>query len=253
MRLLNLLLAALIAFASPISASIAAAAPATPAASASSTSTSDLYRDPDGRFTIPIPTNWTAERHGPRVILNDPEGDFSVVALVVTAETAEAGLAQAVAEVDPALAAVQAPATTPPSATGIDETVVITYDSGRQSGTLAQGYAQRVGTTVYVLIFRGSVDAAVKRNSQVQVIGSGFTIAGVATVDLSKQRALPLDGALLSTFDAYVAALLPRLSVPGASVAVVQNGKVVFAQGYGVKTLGGADPVTPDTRHPTPG
>jgi len=39
-------------------------------------------------------------------------------------------------------------------------------------------------------------------------------------------------------FDAYVRRGLQTLRVPGVAVAVVKDGKVVFAQGYGVRTLG---------------
>ncbi|PYP18687.1 MAG: serine hydrolase [Gemmatimonadetes bacterium] len=39
-------------------------------------------------------------------------------------------------------------------------------------------------------------------------------------------------------FDAYVRRGLQMLQVPGAAVAVVKDGKLVFAQGYGVRTLG---------------
>ncbi len=39
-------------------------------------------------------------------------------------------------------------------------------------------------------------------------------------------------------FDAYVRRGLQTLRVPGVAVAVVKDGKLVFAQGYGVRTLG---------------
>ncbi len=39
-------------------------------------------------------------------------------------------------------------------------------------------------------------------------------------------------------FDAYVRRGLQTLRVPGVAVAVVRDGKLVFAQGYGVRTLG---------------
>jgi len=35
--------------------------------------------------------------------------------------------------------------------------------------------------------------------------------------------------------------------IPGAAIAIVQNDRVVYVQGYGVKALGGTEPVTPDT------
>ena len=39
-------------------------------------------------------------------------------------------------------------------------------------------------------------------------------------------------------FDAYVNRGLERLQIPGAAVAVVKDGKLLFAKGYGVRTLG---------------
>ena len=35
--------------------------------------------------------------------------------------------------------------------------------------------------------------------------------------------------------------------IPGMAVAVVQDGRVLFAKGYGVRRQGGQDPVTPET------
>jgi CubicO group peptidase (beta-lactamase class C family) len=48
-------------------------------------------------------------------------------------------------------------------------------------------------------------------------------------------------------FETYVDSTLAMMRVPGAAVAVVQGGEVVYLDGFGVKELGVADPVTPDT------
>ena len=58
----------------------------------------------------------------------------------------------------------------------------------------------------------------------------------------TKQPSLPRD------FDAYVARVLQTFKVPGAAVAIVKDGHVVLARGYGVKKLGVAAPVTSRTR-----
>ena len=65
--------------------------------------------------------------------------------------------------------------------------------------------------------------------------------------DLTGVTPLPLTGERLATFEAYVAAKLAEATVPGAAVAVVQNGEVVFQQGFGVREIGQPAPVTPDT------
>jgi CubicO group peptidase (beta-lactamase class C family) len=99
----------------------------------------------------------------------------------------------------------------------------------------------------------------------VLAVGSSTTIAQVETpvpalpatplavppatpvADLAGVSPLPLTGERRAAFEAYVAEAINRLGVAGASVAVVQGGEVVYAQGFGVRELGGTDPVTPDT------
>ncbi|MCK9630769.1 MAG: serine hydrolase [Methanoregula sp.] len=51
----------------------------------------------------------------------------------------------------------------------------------------------------------------------------------------------------LATFDTYAEKARQRWNVPGMAVAVVKDGKIIFAKGYGVKTAGGSDPVTTDS------
>lgn len=47
--------------------------------------------------------------------------------------------------------------------------------------------------------------------------------------------------------DAFITDAVERLGVPGAAVAVIQNGQPVLIRGYGVRELGGDDPVDADT------
>ena len=68
-----------------------------------------------------------------------------------------------------------------------------------------------------------------------------------AVADLTGVTPLPLTGERLATFEAYVAAKLAEAGVPGAAVAVIQGGEVVFLQGFGVRQIGQPEPVTPDT------
>jgi CubicO group peptidase (beta-lactamase class C family) len=48
-------------------------------------------------------------------------------------------------------------------------------------------------------------------------------------------------------FDAYVTAAMQKWEVPGLAIAVVKDGQVVLARGYGVRELGKGQKVTPDT------
>src|SRR6476620_7626996 len=71
-----------------------------------------------------------------------------------------------------------------------------------------------------------------------------LTIAFADVSSLAAQRvAEPLAG-----FDAYVERVLKTFDVPGAAVAIVKDGRVVLAKGYGVRRLGQPDRVDADTR-----
>jgi CubicO group peptidase (beta-lactamase class C family) len=87
----------------------------------------------------------------------------------------------------------------------------------------------------------------------VTFVGGAPLAAQGAAASLTAQRGIaphtaqraadPLDG-----FDAYVERVLKTFDVPGASVAIVKDGRIVLAKGYGVKRLGQPAPVDADTR-----
>ncbi len=222
---------------------VVSAQQATPAAAGG------IYRDPDGLFTVPIPTNWTIDTAGKVAVLHDPEDALQAYLLVVHAHSVDAALDRALAPIDPPFLLGDVPdANEPlPSSTGVDETAIITYLSSDQT-KFVQVVGQRVGDTVYCMVFTGSIDAATKRYSQIQVIASGFTILSLEVLDLADVVPAELTPRLLVELEAYVTELLTRLEVPGASVAIVVHGKIAYSQGFGVKELGEPDTVTADTQ-----
>ena len=84
------------------------------------------------------------------------------------------------------------------------------------------------------------------RRATALFLASAIAFASPAVLDA--QAAAPGTAPLSPNFDAYVARVLQTFKVPGVAVAIVKDGRVVMARGYGVKKLGGAAPVTPRTR-----
>src|SRR5438309_11827605 len=54
-----------------------------------------------------------------------------------------------------------------------------------------------------------------------------------------------------ANFDDRVESLRKQVGVPGMAIAIVENGKVTLAKGYGVRKLGAPEPVNADTIFPT--
>ncbi len=63
-----------------------------------------------------------------------------------------------------------------------------------------------------------------------------------APLAAQKQTGLPPD------LDAYVARVMKTFEVPGIGLAIVKDGKVLLARGYGVRTMGDPTPVNAETR-----
>lgn len=203
------------------------------------------FEDPGGRFSVPIPTNWTAETIKDYVLLQDPEKAIKMHILVIAGNSAEKAIPSAWAVVDPAFKLPAKQTSTPPATTGIDEIVVVTYDTGDQR--IVQAFAQRVKDQVFVILVDGSTDALVRRSSQVQIVASGLTIKGQQKTDLTDAKPKALTPDMLAELDAYMAEAMKVAKVPGAAVAIVQSGKVVHLKGFGVREMGKTDPITPDT------
>lgn len=78
-------------------------------------------------------------------------------------------------------------------------------------------------------------------------VGRAQDASPAAGVNLTGVTPLPLTGERRAAFEAYVAEALVRFDVPGAAVGVVQDGEVVYLNGFGVRAAGSTEPVTPDT------
>jgi CubicO group peptidase (beta-lactamase class C family) len=70
----------------------------------------------------------------------------------------------------------------------------------------------------------------------------------VLAIPLSASSVFTQQAAPPPKFDSYVAQVLQAFRVPGVAVAIVKDGKVVLAKGYGVRKLGEPTPVDARTR-----
>jgi CubicO group peptidase (beta-lactamase class C family) len=72
------------------------------------------------------------------------------------------------------------------------------------------------------------------------VIAASAVTARGAEVPASQEE-------ILAKLEAYAKTAQQQWNVPGLAIAVVKDDQVVYAKGFGVKRVGGTDPVAPDT------
>ena len=134
----------------------------------------------------------------------------------------------------------------PAAALDVDELVVVTY-ARDDDDPIVQAEARRVGDNVYVLIFTGSLVAFQQRSAQIQVIDTGFQIVEVVETNLVGAEPRPFDHELIAEFEAYLIEKMEELEVPGVAIALVQDGDIIYANGFGIRDLNGGEPVTAET------
>src|SRR5688500_7736612 len=84
---------------------------------------------------------------------------------------------------------------------------------------------------------RSILPEMIRRRFQCCLAVAAFVIGVAASVPSAQSSSS------LPDIDAYVARVLAEFEIPGLSVAVVKDGKVVLAKGYGVRKLGAREAV----------
>lgn len=148
--------------------------------------------------------------------------------------------------VDPSFALQPAKVETPPRE-GVEQVVKITYQTDDPQRTVS-ATGQLVQGRVYTILTDGAAEAVARRQSQLTIIETGYDIKAVKKVDLTGVAPKPFDAQMQAELEAYIAGAMARADIPGAAVAIVQNGRSVYEKGFGVRQLGQPDPVTPETR-----
>jgi CubicO group peptidase (beta-lactamase class C family) len=206
---------------------------------------SSLYKDPSGLYTVPIPTNWQVEEKDGYALFTEPDGGIKVYVTAVQSEDSTKAIADAWKKVDPAFDVAVKDTQTPPPSDGLEEIVVVSYDTPQER--IAQGFAQKYQGNVYVLLIDGATDIVAKRNSQIGIIASGLKITALEETNLADATPKPFDEAIKGELEAFITQNLEPAKIPGAVVAIVHNGEVVYQGAFGVKELGKDDPMMVDT------
>lgn len=206
----------------------------------------NVYVHPEGLFSVPIPTNWTAEQADGYGVLTDPDDLIRVYVLASEGNDIDSAVQDAWVLIDPEFALEADEPIDLPTAEDVEEGYVYNYDSG-DDAVIYQAIAFRHEDVVYMILIEGDYPAAVRRSSQINVIASGFDITATATVDLTGIEALPFDEAMQGQLEAFINEQMQAFNINGAVVAVVQDGAVVYINGFGERDSAG-NSVTPQTR-----
>jgi CubicO group peptidase (beta-lactamase class C family) len=226
----------------------AANAPATAATTAAPAKLSaDTARTTvDGNVFV-APAGWSLETKGPAVILTAPEGGSRVALVDVAGEDADAAVAAAWAAYDAKAKWPLKLATDQPARDGWEQIRSYNYETSANDQRGVQAQALKHGGRWTVAIYDMANAVGEKRGAQVRLIFDRLLPKGYNRESFAGKTAHKLDAARLTELKEFVENARQQLDVPGVAIGIVQDGKVVFADGFGVRALGKPAKVDGDT------
>jgi CubicO group peptidase (beta-lactamase class C family) len=195
--------------------------------------------------TLMVPAGFVAKVEGSVVTLEEPDHLIELKLVEQDGEDLAAAIAGAWSLLDPGWSTAAEQTIEPPAKDGWEAIRVEGYPKGAD-GKNAQAVARRLGDRIWVSVLRGPGPALEKRAAQVRSFLGSLDVPGMAKIDLLSKTLVPL-GERRAELDTFIKGALEKTGTPGFQLAIVENGQVVHAAGFGVRELGKKKPVDADT------
>ncbi len=188
--------------------------------------------------TFIAPAGWSLSVRGPATILEAPEAGSQIALVDVHAKDAEAAVAAAWAAYKPGAHWPLKVKSRGPDKDGWTDIGTYDYLTSPNEKRSVEVLAQRAGEVWTVVIYDMADAVGEKRGGAVSLIFGRLLPKGYSRESFAGKRAHTLDAARLALLRTWVETAMQALGVPGVAVGLVQDGKVVLAEGYGVRELG---------------
>jgi CubicO group peptidase (beta-lactamase class C family) len=197
--------------------------------------------------TFIAPEGWTVAVKGPATVVASPEGDSWIAIVDVDAKDADAAVAAAWAAFQPDAKWPLKLSTDAPDRDGWSRQRGYDYQTSPNEKRNVSAGARFANGHWTVVIYDMTDAVGEKRGAQVSLLLGRLLPKGYVRETFAGKAAHKLDAARLAELGKFVETGMKELGIPGVAVGIVQDGKVVFAGGFGVKDLGNPAPVDGDT------
>jgi CubicO group peptidase (beta-lactamase class C family) len=197
--------------------------------------------------TFIAPAEWTVSVKGPATILEPPEGGSAIALVDVTAADADAAVAAAWKAYKPDAKWPLKVANDQPDKNGWSKQRVYEYQTSPNEKRDVIAIARLGGGGWNVALYDMAQAVGEKRGGQVALIFDRLLPKGYVRESFAGKKAHKLDQARLAELGKFIETGQKELRIPGVSLGIVQDGKVVFSGGFGVRELGKPNKVDGDT------
>ena len=202
----------------------------------------------DRGVTYSLPEVWTARKAPSLAAFDAPEGDahFAVVDVgnasdAKTAAAAAWHVYRATARWPLKLVTVQ------PAHDGWDEEDVVSYETSPDQHVHVEALTLRKDAAWTVFIVEGNQSTVEKRFAAILRVMHSLRPAGYVRESFAGRAAHALDPERVEELRAFVQTSIAELGVPGAGMALMDHGRLVYEGGVGVRELGKPEAVDAHT------
>ena len=194
------------------------------------------------------PGGWTLAVRGPATILAPPEAGSSIALVDVHAGDAAVAVKAAWAAYRPEAAWPLKVVTAAPDREGWTGVRSHVYQTSPNERRDVVAEARSAGGDLWLVVIYDMAQAVgEKRSGQVATIFDHLQPKGFQRESFAGKAASQLDKARIAKLGEFIQSAQRQLGVPGVSLGLVQDGKVVFTGGFGARELGGKTPPDGDT------
>ena len=197
-----------------------------------------------GGAAFTAPEGWALEEKGNIRLVSAPEGDVAVAIVEgLSATDVNDAAAKAWAAWKPERA--RPPKVTLPRAPrdGWDERGVVSYETSPNEKLVLEALVLRKGDAWTVLLLDAAEATLDKRGAAVNQLYGSLKAPGYVVENFAGKAAHKLDQARIDQLLDFTRTAMADLQVPGVGLALIQDGKVVYEGGLGVKKIGSPEPV----------
>lgn len=197
--------------------------------------------------TFIAPAGWTITSRGPATILEAPEGDSRIAFVDVRAPDPDAAVAAAWQAYKPDAQWPLKVVNDSPDQDGWTHRRTYSFETSPNEKRDVEITLQRANEVWTAVIYDMTNAVGDKRIAQVALIYGELLPKGYTRETFAGRKAAQLDAAKLADLRKFVESSMKDLGIPGVAVGIVQDGKAVLAEGFGVRGLGHGDKVDAET------
>ena len=197
--------------------------------------------------TFTAPAGWSVSSGASAISVVAPEGDTKVVVLDERSQDAATAVAQAWATYKPGFMRPLRTSIDIPDRDGWSTGKQFLYETSPNEKAVVVANARRAGDTWTVVLLDGSEATVGKRGAQIGLIAGSLRPKGYQRESFAGRKPLPLTSGRIEALRSFVETSMKKLDVPGAGFALIDQGRIVYEGGIGVKQLGKPDLVDAHT------